>query len=259
MTLVSSIPGGLLAVIIVAASCTLALLPYFIARQFLLARTDQQTKDLAGSVIFRVSALHSLILALVFAQELINFNEARRTMTREAALVGDVFYDLQRYDASGTKPIQADLLEYTNVVLNREWASLAATSQLDEQAWSEWDAAYNGILDLEPGDARQEELKSIMLDRIRELSDLRIERENAALGGATDLFLYAAIAGIVLISIGYFPFPPTEVNLTLLCIFGIYTGLVIYFIVAFANPYSGAGYVEPVRLERLYEGMLKAL
>lgn len=257
MTLLHSLPGGLLAIVIVAASCILALLPYVIARRFLSTSTDSQTKDLAGSVIFRVGALHSLILALVFAQELVNFNEARHTMTREAALVGDVFYDLRRYDESGTTPIQADLLEYTNVVLNREWTSLAETSRLDEQAWSEWDAAYNKVLDLEPKNARQEALKGIMLDRVRELSDLRIDRENTAFGGANELFLYAAIAGIVLISIGYFPFSPTAVNLTLLSIFGIYTGLVIYFIAAFANPYSSAGYLEPVRLERLYEGMLK--
>ena len=73
------------------------------------------------------------------------------------------------------------------------------------------------------------------------------------------LFIFAAVAGIVIISFAYFPFPPTGVNLVLLTTFGVYTGLVIYFIIAFANPFSGAGYVEPVRLERLYEGMLKSL
>lgn len=228
------------------------------ARRVLLPRTDEQSRDLAGSVIFRISALHSLILALVFAQELLNFNEARTTMTREAALVGDVYYDLARYDEAGTRSARADLVEYTNIVLNREWSALAETSRLDEQAWEEWKSAYIRILDLVPETPRQEALKEIMLERIRELSDLRIKRENAALSGIHQLFLFAAVAGIVLISFAYYPFPPTGVNLTLLTVFGIYTGLVVWFIIAFANPFGGAGAIEPIRLERLYEGMVKS-
>jgi len=259
MNLIHAIPGPVLAVAVILLSCALAVGPYALARRIMLSRTDEQTKDLAGSVIFRISALHSLILALVFAQELVNFNDARSTMTREAALVGDVFYDLKRYDEELTKATQADLLEYTNIVLNKEGESLASGARLDEQAWEEWKSAYLAILDLEPRNARQAALKEIMVDRVREISDLRIKRENTALAGVHELFLFAAVTGIVIISFAYFPFPPTGVNLTLLLIFGLYTGLVIYFIVAFANPFSGAGQIEPVRLERLYEGMVKSL
>jgi len=255
MGFIHSIPGPALAVLVVLVSCVLAIGPYAVARRTMLSRTDDQTRDLAGSVIFRISALHSLILALVFAQELVNFNEARTIMTREAALVGDIFYDLQRYDEAATKQAQADLVDYTAIVLGRERESLAADALLDEQAWEEWKSAYTIILELEPRDARQDALKDIMLDRIREISDLRISRENTALAGVHGLFLFAAVAGIVIISIGYFPFPPTRVNLTLLLIFGLYTGLVIYFIFAFANPFSGAGQIDAVRFERLYEGM----
>lgn len=255
----SSVPGFFLALIIVLASCALALLPYLLARKVLLSKSDELSKDLAGSVLFRVGALHSLILALVFAQELFNVNEARQTMTREAALVGDIYYDLKRYDDAGTKAAQTNLADYTSIVLTREWDTLAQQGRLDEEAWEEWKGAYMKVLDLEPANPRQEALKEIMLEHVRELSDLRILRESEALLGINDLFFIAAIAGIVIMSIGYFPFPPTTVNLTLLLLFGIYTGLVIYFIVAFSNPFSGPGYVEPIRLERLYEGMMNSM
>ena len=258
MDFLDSMPSVLSAFLVVVTSCALALLPYALARKMLLRRTDEHTKDLAGSVIFRISALHSLILALVFAQELLNYNEARNTITREAALVGDVYYDLQRYGESKTKSARNDLVEYTKIVLSREWETLAAGARLDDEAWRKWEAAYTKILQLSPETPREEALKGIMLERIREVSDLRNSRENAALSATHQLFLIAAIAGIVIISFAYFPFPPTGVNLTLLTIFGIYTGLVIYFIVAFANPFSGAGSIEPARFERLYEGMSKA-
>lgn len=259
MTYIYSIPGPVLATIVIAISCGLATGSYGLGRIIMIPRTDEQTKDLAGSVIFRISALHSLILALVFAQELVNFNDARNNMTREAALVGDIFYDLQRYDDALTKSAQADLLDYTKIVLNKERQSLAENAELNEQAWEEWKSAYIAILDLEPGNARQEALKPIMLDRVREISDLRISRENNALSGVHNLFLIAAVTGIVIISFAYFPFPPTGGNLTLLLVFGLYTGLVIYFIFAFANPFSGVEQFESVRFERLYEGMTRNL
>lgn len=254
----SVLPSLVLVVVIVVLSCLFALLPYWLARKVLLARADEQSKDLAGSVLFRIGALHSLILALVFAQELLNFSEARHAMTREAALVGNVYYDLKRYDEVATASAQASLIQYVNIVLTREWRTLATQRRLDEQAWAEWQAAYLAILNLVPDNARQESLRHIMLDQVRELSELRINRETAALAGTNTLFFFAAIAGVIIMSVGYFPFPPTRVNLTLLLLFGVYTGLVIYFIVAFSNPFSGAGYIEPTRFERLYDGMLQS-
>ena len=252
-----TLPSIVQAIIVVLATCAVSLLPYILAQKFLLSRADGHSKELAGSIIFRVGALHSLILALVFAQELLNFNDAQHTMTREATLVGNIYYDLGRYDEFTTKSARTDLIEYTNIVLNREWEMLAADTRLDEQAWDKWESAYLKILDLVPTNTRQEALKGIMLNQIREISELRINRENASLAGTNKLFLFAAIGGIMVISIGYFPYPPTTVNLTLLLIFGIYTGFIIYFILAFSNPFSGAGYIEPIEFQRLYEGMLQ--
>ena len=60
----------------------LAFASYAIMRALAGAHDYDERKDLAGSVIFRVSALHGLILALVFAQEIANLNEADRTAAR---------------------------------------------------------------------------------------------------------------------------------------------------------------------------------
>lgn len=257
MSFLFTVPSVISAAIVVLAFCALAIVPYFLARKTLASRIDDHTKDLAGSIMFRIGALHSLILALVFAQELVNFNDTRRTMTREAALVGDIFYDLKRYDDAATKPARDHLTEYASVVINREWESLAKTGRLEEAAWDKWKGAYLSILDLVPTTERQETLRDIMIQDVRELSSLRLNREAAALVGTDKLFLLAAIAGVLIMSIAYFPFPPTLTNLILLSLFGVYTGLVMYFIIAFGDPFSGPAYIEPVRFQRLYEGMLK--
>ena len=252
-----SLPSIVQAIIVVAISCLLTILPYLLARRYFLSAANEQSKDLAGSVIFRVGALHSLILALVFAQELLNFNEVKHTMTREATLVGNVYYDLGRYDDVTTQSARADLLEYTKIILEREWGLLASDARLDEQAWEKWKSAYVQILDLEPETARQHALKEIMQSQIREISELRINRESASLVGMNNLFLFAAIAGLIVISFSHFSYVPTKVNLALLALLGVYTGCIIYFILAFSNPYSGAAYIEPIRFQRMYEAMLQ--
>ena len=71
--------------------------------------TDEDSRELAGSVLFRVAALHGLVLALVFAQELISIRDVHVTSAHEAAMLADIYYDLERYDAEGTQEIRAEL------------------------------------------------------------------------------------------------------------------------------------------------------
>jgi hypothetical protein len=130
---------------------------------------------------------------------------------------------------------------------------------LSGDAWRHWEAVYHAILDLEPQTQRQEDMWRIMLTDIREISSLRRARENAAATGANPLFVTAALIGVILTAVSYFTFPPSTVNILMQSIFGAYTGLVIFFIVAFANPYLEPGAVEPVGLQRIFEGELGRL
>jgi uncharacterized membrane protein len=98
-----------------------------------------------------------------------------------------------------------------------------------------------------------------MLENIREISMLRRVREDAARTGANPLFLTAAIVGVVLTSAAYFTFAPTALNLALLTVYASYTGMIIYFIVAFSNPYLPPGMATPVGFELLYQGEVRAL
>lgn len=238
----------------ILAVVLLAFASYAVMRA-LAGRYDyDERKDLAGSVIFRVSALHGLILALVFAQEIGNLNEADATAAREAVAVADTFFDLERYDAEATLPLRQALAAYTARVVDAEWRSLARDRSLDAEAWGNWETAYLGALDLVPATPRQEHLQAQILKNIREISGLRRTRENDARRGTQPLFLVAALVGIVLTAAGYFTYAPRRLNLGLMAIFAAYTGLVVYVIVAYANPFHAPGMVEPVGFERLLEG-----
>lgn len=258
MQLLFQLPAVVAALIFVTATLALALSSYAITR-LLLCRNGETKNDLAGPIFTCVGALHALILALVFAQELINVRDISTASAREAVLVGDAFYDLRRYDPEVTLPIRRDLATYVHLVLNEEWALLSERDSLHPQAWAAWERAYHAALDLTPQSDRQEVLKDIIVDDLREVSGLRRVRENAAIANIHGLFMMAAIAGLVLTAAGLFTHAPKLQNIVLLGIFSTYTGLIVFFVVAFSNPYHAPGVVLPTGFERLYAGEIAAL
>lgn len=249
-----SLVGVWLGFLAIGGTMALALAVFFAARWLLASGAEKETKDLAESVNRRIAALHGLILALVFAQELVNLNQIKDAVAREGALAGDVFFDLKRYDAEATRPAQIALARYVGVVIEDEWDSLATRQQLSGDAWGHWEAVYHAILELEPSSLRQEELKSILVADIRQISALRRARENYAQAAPNALFILAAVAGVVLTSIAYFPYAPRRQNLLMLSIFSAYVGLVIFFILAFSNPYREPGVIAPNGLLNLFQG-----
>ena len=118
-------------------------------------------------------------------------------------------------------------------------------------AWRHWDAAYQGILDLEVNGRRDEALVSQISPKISQIAGYRRERQNTAAYGLNPLFWTVAIVGLLLVVVPYMTFPPTFMNLTLLSMFGGYTGLVMFAIAAVANPYTKPGKLEPVGMNHL--------
>ena len=259
MNALLSLPVLVSAFLFILLIVAISLISFYAMRWAFGDSKDQETRDLAGSVLFRIASLHGLVLALVFAQELENVRAVDLTTAHEASMLGDVFYDLERYDADLTTPIRISLARYARAVVEEEWQMLADSRQLSPAAWAEWEAAYEALLSLSPETDRQERLLNIMLDDIRGLSELREERENAALAQTSTLFIVAALAGILMISAAYFTWAPTRINLALIGGFSAYTGLIIYFVVAFSNPYLAPGNSEPNGFERFLNEDVRAL
>lgn len=229
----------------------LVIVPYLIARYFLRSHSGEDTENLASSIIFRTASLHSLILALVFAQEQVNVFEIRKATVEEGSAVADIFYDLKRYDPVSTVPLQGQLAEYTKVVIEEEW-DLLNDGKLSSKAWELWDHVYNGILDLEPGNIRQETLRGKMLADIGKISKTRDLRQADYYSGITPLFWLIAILGVVFVVLPYFVFRVNKVNLLLIGTYAAFTALVIYTIIAMSTPYRAPILVEPTGLVEVF-------
>ena len=237
----------------VVGTTGLSLAAYFVMRLVAGGDPDGQTKDLANSVIIRIASLHALILALVFAQEMLSYEQLKTENAAEANAIADVYFDASRYHADGVPAIQDPLYEYVRIVLGQEWGRLGETGHLMQAAWDQWDRAYSGVLDLTATTDRERSLRAHMLEQVQSIAKTRVRRENHEAFSISGMFWFAAVAGVVFIALAYYCYPPTGHNVMLIGMLGAFTGVILFFIYAFANPYGEPGALQPTAHQRLLE------
>lgn len=235
---------------IVLATVASVLAVYLVARRVLEPQPDALTRDLASSVLFRIAALHGLVLALVFASEVAEYNALSFESSVEANAISDLYYDALRYGDEASE-IPGILTSYLEVASSGEWRALGETGSLTPEGWGFWNSAYLITLDLVPGTPREEALRDNMLDKVHLIAVSRDLREHHAKTALGSMFWSAALVGVVLVSIGYYAFPPKRDNLVILTVFAGYTGLILFTIYAMSNPFSPPSALEPVLLQEL--------
>ena len=229
---------------------------YFLMRLIMGGDPTGKDRELASAIVLRIASLHALILALVFAQEMIEYQRLKFESVTEANAIADIYYDADRYGANEKGPIQKALFEYVQIVINDEWRMLGSTGQLSQEAWNRWDSVYQNVLDLTPSNARQQSIREHMLIDIHDIADARDKRQNSGTDSVSGIFWFAAISGVVFMALGYYPYPPDPRNLLLLSVLGALTGIILYFIYAFSNPYNPPATLKPTAFERLHEEMM---
>ncbi|WP_099864582.1 bestrophin-like domain [Pararhizobium haloflavum] len=252
LTLVLSAVVGLLFATLAVA---LVLGSYSIARHFLHSGdAADRTHDVVGAVATRIAALHGLMLALVYAQELDDYKGIRNLLTEESVAVSDVYNDIRRYGGEAVDVVQGDLARYLDVVVDEEWDMLGRREGLSPTAWGLWQGVYEALLDLTPETDRQSFLAGRMRDRITQVARYRQMRDATAIGGFGSMFWAPALIGISLLSVSLYVYRPTRSHLVLMSIFGAYSGVILFFIYAFANPFEQPGRLEPEAFQQLLKG-----
>lgn len=233
----------------------IVLLAYWISRRFLdPGHESDRTLEIASSVAVRIAALHGLILALVYAQELDDYKNLRAALLQEAIAVSDVWNDAQRHGGSLAPQVTSGMAAYLHVVVDEEWPSLAARQGLTGKAWVTWDSVYGDILDSRPQTPRQQFLQERMLQRVTEIAAYRQQREAVAQRPFAVLFWVPAVVGLALLAVPFYLYRPSRTHLVLMALFGAYSGMILFFIYAFSNPFQAPGRLDPAPFQRLLEG-----
>lgn len=224
---------------------------YLLTQRLTQPNSRDQHRDMASAMVSRIGALHGLILALVFAQELAAYQRLEAQTAVEASAVADIYNDAERYGDIAAMPLQRDMLTYLETVLDSEWAALGAGHGLSPVAWTAWDNAYNRVLDLVPTGARQTSLRDHMLDRLHAISASRDVRASEAGTSFANFFWFAALSGVLLIAVGHYIYPARRQSLIMLGLFSAYTGLILFLIFGLSNPFRAPAELDPFAMRNL--------
>jgi hypothetical protein len=248
LLLLPTVTGAILLMVLTTAVGV----PVYVISYRLLAKSQPKEVRRATSGLFRViGILVSLFLSLTFADVVLELNQIEGAIEREAVMIVDIHRDLSRYDSDRARKAQALLVEYTQAVIEHDWPALA-DDRLSEEARALLWQLEDETLHLETTTSVQQILRPRINSDVDEISDLRLVRLEQALA-KPPLFLIVVIFGFLATMVCFGPHQPNRLTITLLSLYTLLVGLVIYMILAFSDPFQGATGIKPTAIEFVLE------
>jgi Protein of unknown function (DUF4239) len=243
VTALLQLPDWLGSTIAIVTAVVFALVPFLTVRWFWAARVTDKTNQVAETVAVRIGALHALILALVFAEAQSTHAELRQEVSKEVTTLEHVVLHLNQWDGPEKDKLRSELAVYVRAILRNEWQAAAPLGGSHE-AKHAYNALDLSLLNLPADTPRQQSLRTRMLMDMDTLQEHRRNRLSLFHRGLPGLFWWVALAGFA-ITVGlFFIFPINALHIAMLSMYGAYTGLVLYFILALSHPYIGPAAID---------------
>ena len=218
---------------------------------------DEDSELLSGKIITRLGALHALILALMFAQEMADYRDISRVVSKEASAIHDVFYSLREYDKEDRKAtvvISDMLVNYVKTALEADRAALAE-SQISGETRINYYRINRQLRNLQPKNNDQEDLRANMLTDWDTVSEFHVRLRTVAEYEAPRFFWVVILGGFLLVVVPFYVYTPSIANLAMLSTYSAFNGLVMYVIFSIANPFTGALAIDSSIFENLLATM----
>ncbi|WP_046867821.1 DUF4239 domain-containing protein [Microvirga massiliensis] len=252
MTAILELPTWLGCGLAVLAGVVCSVLPLVAVRWFMTRELNPKTREVAETVAVRVGTVHALILALVFAEAQSTHTDLQQQVSKEVTALEHVALRLDQWNGPEEDALINQLAAYVRAVLQTEWqVSLHPDgSTAAKQAYNNLDAA---ILDLPADSPRQQALRDRMISDMDTLQEHRRDRLSLFHRAIPGLFWWMALAGFAITVLFFFVFPETPLHIAMLGVYGAYTGLVLYFILALSHPYVGPAAIDTSPYEMVLE------
>jgi hypothetical protein len=256
MTTILQLPAWFGAIIAMLIAIAVSVLPFGIVRRHLADDLPTKARDVAETVAIRVGTVHGLILALVFAEAQSAHTNLQQEVSKEISTIEHIALELDQWNGPEEDTLRTQLAAYVRAVLQKEWqaSNRPQGSREASRAYNDLDV---GILNLKAETPQQESLRGRMIMNMDNLQDHRKARLALLHRGIPGLFWWMALAGFV-ITVGFFlVFPATALHIAVLSVYGAYTGLTLYFILALSHPYAGPAAIDTSPYEMVLEEELK--
>jgi hypothetical protein len=230
---------------------------YFIGHQVTRtwAENDTSISVRLSQDMFRIGGtLLALILSLTFADLRIEHAALRASLELETTQLLDMNRDLGFLGTQSARNIQRQLLDYTERVVEVEWAQLAEEG-LDPETTRLFNAIQSNVHHLEATTAAQ---LSLRRNLIRDVSDISDHRHHRAIKSTPHLpmFIHVEIAGFLITMMMLTVYSPTRNRLLLMTLYCTFIGIVVYAMLASGSPFHGPMKLSADPFAQAHEMML---
>lgn len=242
--------GFLAGVAVTISGLAFQLLGHFAFRHF----GDGDTKDVAGVVGFRVSAIFGIACGLIFAASAAYLIEAKRDLQEEARLIGTLQFLVTNADGLENKAeVQKNLRAFAERSL-KEFQTREGVGNAGRVTSNLLGESCRGML---PDDNDGPHVTWVKGEFQRSCSKLIDLRGKKLIGSreplvSTPFWAFFAICFLFLAFL-FGVFALTPINVAFACIFYFTTGITGAIIFAMSNPYREPGKVDPQPLTLLLQ------
>jgi hypothetical protein len=246
--------GAMIAMVVAIAASAL---PFALIRRRLNDDLPAKARDVAETVAVRIGTVHGLILALVFAEAQSTHTNLQQEVSKEVSTIEHIALQLNQWNGAEGAALRGQLAAYVRAVLEQEWQA-SARPQGSRKAGLAYNELDLGILNLKADTPPQQSLRSRLIMNMDTLQDHRKARLALLHRGLQGLFWWMALAGFIIIVGCFLVFPASVLHTAILSIYGAYTGLALYFILALSHPYAGPATINTAPYEMVLQEDLKA-
>lgn len=248
-----NLPALLGCLIFMTTIVVVGLVTYVASHKTLFKDKQDALGDATRTIFLGVNLLVGLFLSLTLNDLVASVGEVKDIAEREAVAISDVYNGLRHFHPDQAGDIQQKLIEYTSVLIEDEWPTLAE-DRLSDRAEVLLREIGSSVLLLESDDRiENSSWKRISAD-IDLMSDYRLARLQGALT-MPPFFLLVVIFGIIVVMVCLGVYPPSHSLVVLVSIYLSFVGLVVYLILALSNPFQGMLGVDTVPLEHVLKKM----
>jgi hypothetical protein len=202
--------------------------------------------DLAGFTVAIISVTYAVLLAFIAIATWESYTRAEDIVQSEADFVGSIYRDTQGLPADMGKDIRADLRDYVDIVIQREWPA-QRNGEMPSEGWKPLHKLHSAIATMHPADLGESVIEAELLKTLNELYRARASRLSAAAGHIPDVVWWIILFGGA-ITTGYtylFGFHSLGMHMVMTASVAASLALVVVLIMALDWPFRGEVSISP--------------
>jgi hypothetical protein len=126
MTAILQLPAWLGAILAMLLAIAASALPFILLRRRMGEELPPKTRDVAETVAVRIGTVHSLILALVFAEAQSTHTNLQQEVSKELTTIEHIALELNQWNGKEGEVLRGQLAAYVTAVLQNEWQASAS-------------------------------------------------------------------------------------------------------------------------------------